>query len=828
MSGNISSNNGNISNRYQYTNVELQKYDSDNDGMLSVFEIENVTDEEGVNLLNQEFKSENEESYTPSAGLYSVEDLTCEEKELIFEELYSQYEELNNQLAEAKSSNVWLSGTWDWIKNMTGLGAGSNKSVKQLEEMKKQLDNLENNPDNLESVYKNITGRELSDEELTKFLNGEVSLNSASTAGESVNKYIKGQNMCVDVVGDIVSGIVSVGAVAIGTAAGVCAAPFTAGASLGMIAAGFGIGAAAGSAVKVAVKTTDCIGNKKEYDLKDLGYDLVTGGINGAMGPVTNALGGAAGTAAMKAMGMEALETTVKGAAVAGAKEIAEEGAEAAVKTSLKTLLKTGAAKTADMMVDGGLSGATDGFARALAEGRIEDIPDEMLTGTIGGLMAAPIIDGGMNLAGKAGNILKNQITKEVSENVGEEISSQTAKSAADVIDNQLPAAGVFQDAIAPETAIRALNDDLPSDINEQLTKQTKNLTATYDAHINEAKKEITSDFAGLSSVETISGRAKSEKSVFEKLADKFKKGKLTDTTTTACSDAIGDAYGTRVQVKSLSAERAKEIIEDCLEGYDVTYEQFTSYLLGDVSSLDYETCRILNEIQTPVLELLKEEQTKEVVDVLVNKIGTGKLNITELNNYGDDISSYFTNGQLQEIADAYYVATGEKLKIVTAHDYTQDSGSLVDLYSSSEYTVNLETKGATKDSGYASSQMNIEHKFADGTTGHGELQIRGTKLNEFADAEHIPYDIRKGKIKEGDPKYGEIVNIIKDMDDNTYDAYNQYLTGIYQHLRLNELGIETQILDIKDVFKGLDTNLTEEQLNLISMDGLIKLSSQH
>ena len=65
--------------------------------------------------------------------------------------------------------------------------------------------------------------------------------------------------------------------------------------------------------------------------------------------------------------------------------------------------------------------------------------------------------------------------------------------------------------------------------------------------------------------------------------------------------------------------------------------------------------------------------------------------------------------------------------------------------------------KKAVKDSGYTSTQMNTKHNLKSGQTGNGELQIRGTEVNGFADVEHIPYDIRTGKIPFDDPKYSSI-----------------------------------------------------------------------
>lgn len=368
-------------------------------------------------------------------------------------------------------------------------------------------------------------------------------------------------------------------------------------------------------------------------------------------------------------------------------------------------------------------------------------------------------------------------------------------------------------------------NPKVDKQVITELSDQADELHKIYEQNIQTARSQIENEFDGLGSVETVSGRAKGEDSIFAKLAKKFSKGKLQSTSQADCLDAIGDAYGTRIQMRSISPSESKELIEDCLYGYDLSYDQFIKYMNGDVSSLDSASIETLDEIKDTVIDLLKERQTQEVVDQLVDAIGNGRLVITELNNYGDDISSYFTNAQIQEIADAYYIQTGESLKIVSYDDFTNGAGTKFDLNSSADYTVSIETDGAIKDSGYASSQMNTKQKLADGSLGNGELQIRGVDLNKFADAEHIPYDIRTGKIKIDDPKYADIFKIIKGMSDDTYQKYNQFLTDTYHSLRLKELGIETAMPDISKVFSS--DELSSEAMKLLDMKGLIEVSQR-
>lgn len=283
----------------------------------------------------------------------------------------TQAQELKNQLSSIKEEQGLIGKAWDGIKNLFGFGAGSNKA----------------------------------EDAIKQFENGEISYEEAQ---EAITKYQDGQDMSVDVVGDIVSGIVAVGAVAF--------APFTGGASLL-------VGAAAGAVTKVAVKGADSLVGGRDYNMKDFGYDIITGSINGLMAPITNAIGGVAGTGVAKACGLNLAKTatkeTAEGVVTTGAKGfltklLANQGAEYVAKegaeTGIKTLLAKVAAYGTDMAIDGALGGATDGFARSLAEGDFENMGKNVAEGFVGGLIAAPVIGGGFKVAGKAGSKLASKV----------------------------------------------------------------------------------------------------------------------------------------------------------------------------------------------------------------------------------------------------------------------------------------------------------------------------------------------------------------------------------------------------------------------------------
>ncbi|MDO5436575.1 MAG: ADP-ribosyltransferase [bacterium] len=376
-------------------------------------------------------------------------------------------DKLREELDSIKEDQGLIGKAWDGIKNLVGLGAGSNKAEKAIEQYEK----------------------------------GEISLEEAE---EALTKYEDGQKMSVDVVGDMLSGIVAVGAAAL--------APFTGGASL-LVAAG------TGALVKVGVKGLDSVVGGRDYTIKDFGYDLITGSINGAMAPLTNALGGAAGTGVAKACGLnvakaatkEVAEEAVEGAAKTaakgflskllakgGAEYVAKEGAE----TGIKTILAKVAAYGTDMAIDGALSGATDGFARSLAEGDFENMGESVKQGFVGGLIAAPVIGGGFKIMGsagaKVGNKLFNKGVSTVTEGMAEgmtgagiigggaviarTVSGETAEEVADGVTG-----GIIKE-VSGETA-EALTKETAEEIAESLTKETTGEVA--EALTKETAEEI-------------------------------------------------------------------------------------------------------------------------------------------------------------------------------------------------------------------------------------------------------------------------------------------------------------------------------------------------
>lgn len=376
--------------------------------------------------------------------------------------------------------------------------------------------------------------------------------------------------------------------------------------------------------------------------------------------------------------------------------------------------------------------------------------------------------------------------------------------------------------------------------IYSKLEANSKEMFENFNAHIPEAEKQIKNEFSELieNKAVEVSARPKSEDSILKKLVRKADSHTLKSTEVGSCMEAIGDAYGTRIKMKSLSVDEANSIIQDKLDNYGIklTAQDFTSFLKGDNSHLTASQIQALGDVQGDILNVLKETQSGDVVTKLIDSIRNKSISITELNNYGDELSSYLTARQAQEIAEAYKDATGKAITIVTKEDIIRDaSGKKVaqqgqaqnyeEALIDSDAIKEVITKKAVKKSGYTSAQMNTKHNFNDGTTGNGELQIRGMSVNKLADVEHIPYDIRQGKITAKNKEYEQIYRIITNMNKDTYNKYNKFLTDTYRSMRLQELGISVETPDIHAVFNRGE--IPDEAFDILSVEGLIKTAKQ-
>lgn len=521
--------------------------------------------------------------------------------------------------------------------------------------------------------------------------------------------------------------------------------------------AGAAIGAGVGAATKAGLKFIDRATNKVEGDALD-GKQITKDALSGAVdGAVSVATMGIGSTAVT---GKTVAEQTLKQTVIQGAKKGALDGA-----------------------ISGAVTGAADYTIEAAIEEDVEfDIGDMAKT-------AAVNAAGGALAGGIAGGVSSGMQYKSIDKLLNKRQTKYPELS---------------KEQIA------------------ELTDQAKNLHSKYSNSVDKASASTEKAFGEIDGI-IVTSRPKSENSIFEKLAKKLQDGELSVIDEASCLDAIGDGVGIRVQIKSLTQDEAQGLIEGKLKNTGISYDDFIKYLKGDTADFDTEMLTSLDAIKPSVINTLKEAQTQDTFEALLNAIKNGDITITELNNYGDELSSYFTNRQLQELADVY--PSDSRLNIVSKMDKDFEfNHQNIELDGDKTIvkteTLSLTEKGATKKSGYTSTQMNTKYDFDDSI--NGELQIRGTSVNEFADVEHIPYDIRQGKITELDTEYAPIYDTIKKMSDDSYKQYNKYLTKVYNQLRLKELGIETAepILSRTFVTKSGEV-ISDETLQMLTRSGL-------
>lgn len=663
-----------------------------------------------------------------------------------------------------------------------------NQGINSLNESFSEVQDEQGLIGKLWNGFKNLTGLGLSSndvqEKIEQYEQGEITYEEAL---DTIESFSDKQEGAVNLIANTITGVAT---------AGITIATGGAGALL--------MGAAIGGATKAGVKTLDRATNNVEgdaLDAKEILKDTVTGAVDGMVSAAT------AGIIKAPIAGQ-----TVKQAVKQGAIQGATSGA-----------------------ITGGVTGAADYTVNTIADD--EEFTFEGLLKTTAQNAITGAVFGGV-LGGITGGVSQNALNKKV------KITHSDSLGAA--VDNKAQAENYIDNFNKNNEELAITDPDMVAAKTEKLSdlsKKSETLAVQFDGQLDEATEQINKAFSNKTDIEVITARAKSQSSTFSKLAKKnLEKGKPLQTMD-ECYEAIGDALGIRIQMKSLSQADATEIVEDALKqkGVTASFDDFVRFMQGD-DGLSDETTKVLSGVSDEILDALKTRQMQSAVDQLVDGIKTGSVKITELNNYGDNITSYFTEKQIQEIVDAYDYAVSKKIisaddtfEIVSQTQALKDSKVLESgeqvwpskVQEGKNLKITQKTKGAIKDSGYTSGQMNTKHALNDGTIANGELQIRGTEVNEFADVEHIPYDIRTGKITASDSKYSEIYDIIKNMEKSDYTSYNEYLGEIYKTLRMKELGLLDKSAAMPEIGKFVK-GVSVENLAKIDINGLFAIGKKH
>lgn len=319
---------------------------------------------------------------------------------------------LNNQekrLKKTKKEQGFIGKGWDWLKNKTGIGDSSDKAQMQINAERKLLMQMRKSGSKIsKSEFEKITGQKCTPANMKKFQQGDFSQTAKKVSG-----YQEGQEMAVDVVADVASGVVAFG---IYTAA-VASSPFTGGTS---IALGVFAAAGTGALIKSGIKAADAFSGGRKYTFDNFKKDAGTGAVSGMLAPVTSGFGGAVGKVVATKLGLQTVKTV--------GKEIAEEVVENSFKQTLKTSLQNpgafkfvgeGAGKKilaygSEVLADGVINGSIDnGFRTAVNGGSLSDVAKASGEGAL----YAPLVGLGMKGTGFTLGKATSLVNKTIKEN---------------------------------------------------------------------------------------------------------------------------------------------------------------------------------------------------------------------------------------------------------------------------------------------------------------------------------------------------------------------------------------------------------------------------
>lgn len=294
--------------------------------------------------------------------------------------------------------------------------------------------------------------------------------------------------------------------------------------------------------------------------------------------------------------------------------------------------------------------------------------------------------------------------------------------------------------------------------------------------------------------------------------------------------NSMGLDVGEKFSYRSKSVQSLHDKIQNALfENPDMTLEQAlaevkdaegvrTLFELKDYSNHPEVQELLANGDREGAIRRAAELQSNETFEALKRYVdsvaeGTNEVEITRMSNYmGKDGIPYFSEAQLSALK-AYADSKGVKLPIIERVTVKEEADG------SRTETVNHKSTTKVRGSGYTALQMNFRLK--NGFILEG--QFRGTKVDNFAEAEHVPYDIRTGKDIIGARSelrriYEPMIELLKGenkISDEMFDEHTAYLTAHYEYLRLVELGFEDGTNPPKFP-EGLDARLRAENLELL------------
>ena len=342
----------------------------------------------------------------------------------------------------------------------------------------------------------------------------------------------------------------------------------------------------------------------------------------------------------------------------------------------------------------------------------------------------------------------------------------------------------------------------------------------------DEVSKQVIDLFGGKEDLgQYVHVRAKSKKSIFNKLVKEFKDeqfyGKMMDRLSR-------DAY--KVPYSKLTVDRYKEIADTYFNGKTFTEDQYKALNKPYKKLNKDEKALILMELEAKNMEFTPEEIEKCIkifkpsskeheksINYIKHLIGTRlvlptgnaeelekvekyiskairykKIKITRLSNYHDNyILPYIKYDTAKKWKDAMPgMVLVENSKVRKRNGYTTTQLNII-------HPLKLQKTKSSASDKVSKKAQNIAKNESLPKTIFGELQIRTQKLNDIGQIEHLIYDILENKdISKGIPelrKYYDSIGIEKAVNDVFNDEkkeenYIRYENSMYYWIRHKEL----------------------------------------
>lgn len=281
-----------------------------------------------------------------------------------------------------------------------------------------------------------------------------------------------------------------------------------------------------------------------------------------------------------------------------------------------------------------------------------------------------------------------------------------------------------------------------------------------------------------------------------------------------------GENFTPKTLLDAFNDVRDKYACRTVFEMGDYTKAPTVANLINEAKALKLqgkikEANAKMHEAELEAAELQSKDVTETIKQsILKAKENDADLNVMRISNYvSPDGIPILSESQLSEIK---YFAAQQGINVEFIRLASEIDPSLTP-----EQRKEQEKKLTTKSqpSGYTALQINFVTKTGEVI----EWQFRGELVDRFAEAEHLPYDLRTGKhpwkqIPELEPLYKPIADLLNEdvMPKHAYKQINRYFTDYYTHLRRLELGFESTEPKLEDYenYRAKDENGVERDFS--------------